>query len=128
MWELSLRIMRERERERGVKGAQSKPIPSPNAFLKLLGRARVKKGGGRARFFFERKILGNYEWELSVDYLGINFWELSGNLLLRIIWKFTSENYLGIYFWELSSRRKVKIYWDTGVSKNKINFNEDRLY
>ena len=33
-WELLLRIIREieRERERGVKGAQSKPNPSPNAF------------------------------------------------------------------------------------------------
>ena len=40
---------REREREREVKGAQRKPNPSPNAFPKLWD-ARVKKGGGSARF------------------------------------------------------------------------------
>ena len=48
-----------------MKGAQSKPNPSPNAFPK---RKRDTYGS-----LFERKILGNYEWVLSVDYQ----WELS---------------------------------------------------
>ena len=99
-----------------------------------MSRARVKKGGGRARSFSERKILvkspepekkrrerlkreilENYEWELSVDYLGIIFWEL---LVGIIVWELSVE----IIVWELSpsisSRRKVEIYRDTGVYKN----------
>ena len=59
---------KERERKREVKGAQSKPNPTHNAFPKLWDAHGS---------LFERKILGNYEWELSVDYQ----WEL----LLRII-------------------------------------------
>ena len=55
-----------------MKGAQSKPNPSPNVFPKLWD-ARVKKGGGCSHSLIDRKILGNYEWELSVDYQ----WELS---------------------------------------------------
>ena len=68
-----------------------------------MGRERVKEGGNAHGSPFERKILGNYEWELSVDYQ----WELS----LRII----TENLV------YQSRRKVEIYRDTGVSKNTLN-------
>ena len=38
-----------------------------------MGRVRVKKGGDAHGSLFEKKILGNYEWESSVDYQ----WELS---------------------------------------------------
>ena len=79
----------------------------------------------------KRKILGNYKWELSEDYLGIIFWELSVGI---IFWKLS----VGIIVWELSpsisSRRKVEIYRDTAVSKNmwvikllKYTFFESRI-
>ena len=67
--------------EREVKGAQSKPNPSlmlsPNYWMRAC-----KKRRGLARSLFERKILGNYEWELSVDYQ----WELSLRFM-RERWK-----------------------------------------
>ena len=52
---------RERESERGVKGAQSKPNPSPNAFPKLWDTRVQKREGGAHGFLFESKILGNFE-------------------------------------------------------------------
>ena len=67
---------RVRERERGVKGAQSKPNPSPNAFPKLCKKGR----GTRTVLSLRGKSLGimseNYPW---------------------IIWELSSGNYDLVY-------------------------------
>ena len=90
----------EREREREVKGAQSKPNPLPNAFP-IYGTRACKKGGDAHESLFERKILRNYPWIITGNY----HWELS-------VW-IIRKNYYLVY----QSRRKVEIYRDTGVSK-----------
>jgi hypothetical protein len=96
---LSVGIITENYQRERLKARRVNPtlrlMPSPNYGT----RACKKKEGDAHGSLFERKILGNYEWELSVDYR------------LRII----SRNYK---LCSISSRRKVEIYMDTSVSKN----------
>jgi hypothetical protein len=77
-----------------VKSTQSKPNPSPNP---SPNHARVKKGGGRTRSLFERKILvkspeaeNNAQRKVKKE---------NPRELVRIIWELSQR-----IIWELSQR------------------------
>ena len=99
-------IEREGEiREREVKGAQSKPNPSPNAFLKLCewfsGRFLLK-GRNAHGFLFERKILVKSpelrnRAQRKVDYTNYYAITMRRNYFRKLSPKIMSENYQLVY-------------------------------
>ena len=72
-----------------------------------MWRVRVKKGGGRARSLFERKILVKSPEPDNKERF---------NYEQKLRGKIITENYQLVYEW----RRKVEIYRDTGVSKKNV--------
>jgi len=83
-----------------------------------MERARVKKGGGRARFpLWEENpwelwvgiIRGLSMWIITEDYP----WIINGNYHWELSVGIIRENYHLVYQW----RRTVEIYRNTGVSK-----------
>ena len=104
-----------------MKGAQSKPNFSPNAFPKLCEWIPTKREGDAHGSLFDRKILmkspepGN-KAQSKVDYTNYYGITMRRNYYRKFSVKIMSENYDLVY----QSRRKCEIYRDTGISKNTI--------
>ena len=99
-----------------VKGARSKPNPSPNAFPRLCDAHVLKRVGDAHGSLFERKILVKSPEPGYKAQRKFKLWaEITRrNYFRKLSPKIMSENYQLVYQW----RRKVEIYRETGVSKN----------
>ena len=100
-----------------VKGAQSKPNPSPNAYPKLCD-AHVREGDAHG-FLFERKILVKSPEPENKAQRKVKLWaEITRKNDYRKLWvKIVRENYPRKLSPSMIRRRKVEIYRDTGVTK-----------